>query len=85
MRPSSSSPNSSTTVSIQVANVGDRSTTITDLCGVYYASTWDWFFRRKQEMKFNVRKSLIRDHLNLPFVLSSGTRWSHMLPRSENL
>ncbi len=72
-----------TYVFVEVSNFGDRSTTITHLFGVYYTSYWGWFFRKKPETQFIVPTPAFAQQL--PFLLSSGSRWTGALLQNEEL
>jgi len=72
-----------TYVFVEVSNVGNRNTTLTHLFGVYYASSWDWLFHKKPTTQFIVPTPAFAQ--SLPFLLSSGARWTGALLQNEEL
>jgi len=72
-----------TYVFVEASNVGDRNTTVTHLFCVYYASSWDCFFRRKITTQFIVPTPAFAQPL--PFLLSSGVRWTGALLQNDEL
>lgn len=68
-------------VSVEITNAGDRTTTLTNLCGFHYTSWWHKRFNRQ------TRAFVVLDPAPgvIPYELEPGKRWMGRIGQTEEL